>query len=138
MKEKYADTIRKKAEAGRSPKPPQKKPVFFLTRWNRRIWPLFLTPLFTLLYAPVNRYVTLPLLGSGRAYVDMNGFLIESYFSANSAARILFYLLLITVEVLLFRTTRGMPRVQRVLLLIGATILNLLLGVVFLEFTLWE
>ena len=68
----------------------------------------------------------------------MNGFLIESYFSANSAARILFYLLLITVEVLLFRTTRGMPRVQRVLLLIGATILNLLLGVVFLEFTLWE
>lgn len=138
-KQKYADTIRQKVDAAKNPTPPPpKKPLFFLNRWNTRLWPLFLSPLFTLLYAPFNRYVSLPKFGSGRPYEDMNGALIENYFSANSLARILFYLLLIATEALLIRTTAGMSRGKRVLLLIGATILNLVMGVVFLEFTLWE
>ena len=139
MKEKYADTIRKKVEAAKNPPPtPPKEPVFFLTRWNRRLWPLFVSPLFTLIYAPVNRYVSLPKLGSGRPYEDMQGNLVENYFSANSLARIFFYLLLILTELLLIRTTRGLSRGKRTGLLIAATVLNLVMGVFFLEFTLWE
>jgi len=138
MKEKYADTIRKKAEAAKHPPKTPKKPIFFMMRFNRRLWPLILSPLFTLLYYPVNRYVILPKFGSGRAYVDMNGALIENYFSANSVALILFYLLLLTTEVLLIRTSRGMKTWQRVLFFIGTAILNCIMGFVFLEFTLWE
>ncbi len=139
MKEKYADTIRKKVEAAKNPPPkPKIEPIFFLTRWNKRLWPLFLSPLFTLIYAPINRYVSLPLFGSGRPYEDMNGQLVEDYFSANSLARILFYLLLIATEILLVRTTKGLTRGKRTLLLIGTAILNLMMGILFLEFTLWE
>ena len=139
MEQKYADTIRKKVEAGKNPPPaPPKKPVFFLYRWNAVLWPLLISPLFTLIYAPINRNVTLPMLGSGRPYEDMNGQLVEEYFSANSAARILFYLLLLTTELLLVRTTRGISRGRRTALLIGATLLNLIMGILFLEFTLWE
>lgn len=144
MKEKYADTIRKKAEQanalpGKNPPPtPKKQPVFFLTRWNKRLWPLFLSPIFTLLYAPVNRYVSLPSLGSSRPYENMDGVLVEDYFSANSLARILFYLLLIVTELLLIKTTRGLSRGKRIVLLITATVLNLMMGIFFLEFTLWE
>ena len=139
MKEKYADTIRKKVEAAKNPPPPPpKEPVFFLTRWNRRLWPLFLSPLFTLIYAPINRCVSLPKLGSGRPYEDINGNLVENYFSANALARVLFYVLLILTELLLIRTTRGLSRFKRTVLLIIATILNLMMGIFFLEFTLWE
>ncbi len=143
MKQKYADTIQKKFDKKKNPPPPkQEKPVFFLTRWNRLLWPLFISPVFTLLYAPVNRYVSLPKLGSGRPYEDMNGMLVEDYFSANSLSRILFFLLLITTEFLLIKTTRGISRgkcrCRRIALLIVATVLNLVMGIVFLEFTLWE
>lgn len=139
MKEKYADTIRKKAEAAKNPPPPKApEPLFFLTSWNRRLWPLFLSPLFTLIYAPINRYVSLPKLGSGRPYEDMQGQFVEQYFSANSLARILFYVLLILTELLLIRTTRGLSRSKRTGLLITATILNFIMGIFFLEFTLWE
>ena len=139
MKEKYADTIQRKVDAAKNPPPaPKKEPLFFLTRWNRRVWPLFLAPLFTLIYAPVNRYVSLPTFGSGRPYEDMNGVLVEEYFSANSLARILFYLLLLTTEFLLVRTTKGLTRGKRILLLTGTTVLNVMMGILFLEFTLWE
>ncbi len=138
MKEKYADTIRKKCEAAKNPPPKEDKPLFFLTSWNRLLWPLFLSPLFTLLYAPINRCVSLPMFGSGRPYEDRNGVLVEDYFSANSLARILFYLLLVTTELLLVKTTKGISRGKRIALLSAATILNLLMGILFLEFTLWE
>lgn len=138
MKEKYADTIRKKAEAAKNPPPKAPEPLFFLTSWNRRLWPLFLSPLFTLIYAPINRYVSLPKLGSGRPYEDMQGQFVEQYFSANSLARILFYVMLILTELLLIRTTRGLSRSKRTGLLITATVLNFIMGIFFLEFTLWE
>ncbi|MBE6657763.1 MAG: hypothetical protein E7604_04875 [Ruminococcaceae bacterium] len=136
---KYADTIRHKVDAAKQP-PMQKtqKPVFFLYRWNAILWPLLISPLFTLLYSPINRYITLPLFGSGRPYEDMDGTLIETYFSANSVARILFYLLLLATELLLIKTTHGISRRKRIALLITATLLNLVMGAVFLEFTLWE
>ncbi len=139
MKQKYADTIQKKFDAAQNPPPKkEKKPVFFLTRWNKLLWPLFCSPLFTLLYAPVNRYVSLPMLGSGRPYEDMDGVLVESYFSANSLSRILFFLLLTVTQLLLVRTTKGVSRGRRTALLVIGTVLNLVMGVVFLEFTLWE
>lgn len=139
MKEKYADTIQKKVDAAKNPPTaPKKEPLFFLFGWNKRLWPLFLSPLFTLIYAPVNRYMSLPLLGSGRPFEDENGLLVGEYFSANSLARILFYLLILTTEILLFKTTKGLPRLQRSFLLIAATLLNLMMGILFLEFTLWE
>lgn len=137
-KVKYSDTIREKCEKKNEVPVQNPKPVFFLNRLNALLWPLFLSPLFTVLYAPVNRSVMLPKLGSGRPYVDMNGALVENYFSANSLSRILFYLLLAATEVLLFRTTRTLSKKKRIPTLIGATLLNLILGVVFLEFTLWE
>lgn len=139
MKEKYADTIRKKVEAAKNPPPPpSKEPMFFLTSWNRRLWPLFLSPLFTLIYAPINRYISLPKLGSGRPYEDMQGQFVEQYFSANSLARILFYALLILTELLLIRTTHGLSKSKRTVLLVTATLLNFIMGIFFLEFTLWE
>ena len=138
MKEKYADTIRKKAVAAKQLPQNTKKPIFFVTRFNRRLWPLIISPLFTLLYYPVNRYVMLPKFGSGRAYVDMNGALIENYFSANSVALILFYLLIVTTEILLVRTSRSMKLWQRVLFYLGTAILNCIMGFFFLEFTIWE
>ena len=140
MKEKYADTIRKKVEAAKNP-PTPKTPHRFrfkLNRFNRRLWPLLISPLFTLLYMPVNRYVSLPLFGSGRAYTDMEGVLVEQYFSANSVARILFWLLIAAVEYLLFRTSASMERAKRIWFMIGCTVLNIVMGVFFLEFTLWE
>ena len=138
MKEKYADTIRKKVEAAQNPPVTETKPALFLFRWNALLWPLLISPVFTLIYAPINRYVTLPLLGSGRPYKDMAGNLIEDYFSANSAARILFYLLLIISEFCLFKTAKPLSRGKRIALLITGTIMNLIMGIVFLEFTLWE
>lgn len=138
MKEKYADTIRKKVEAAKNPPVTETKPALFLFRWNALLWPLLISPVFTLIYAPINRYVTLPLLGSGRPYEDMAGNLIEDYFSANSAARILFYLLLIISEFCLFKTAKPLSRGKRIALLITGTIMNLIMGIVFLEFTLWE
>jgi hypothetical protein len=66
------------------------------------------------------------------------GNLIEDYFSANSAARILFYLLLILTELCLFKTTKPLSRGKRIALLIAGTIMNLIMCIVFLEFTLWE
>lgn len=137
-KKKYADTIREKCEGKTAPAKPAQKPLFFLNRPNALLWPLFLSPLFTLLYAPVNRHVILPLLGSGRPYVDMDGVLVEEYFSANSLARILFYLLIAATAILLLRTTRGLSKKIRIPLLIVSALLNILLGIVFLEFTLWE
>ena len=138
MKEKYADTIRKKVEAAKNPPPKETKPAFFLFRWNALLWPLLISPAFTLIYAPINRYVTLPMFGSGRPYEDMAGNLIEDYFSANSAARILFFLLLIITELCWFKTTKGISRGKRIALMIAGTIMNLIMGIVFLEFTLWE
>ena len=139
MKEKYADTIRKKVEAGKNPQQqPPKKPIFFLYRWNALLWPLFVSPVFTLLYAPINRYISLPKVGSGRPYESMDGVLVEDYFSANSLARILFYCLLTVTELLLIKTTKGLSRGKRTLLLVGTTVLNLMMGILFLEFTLWE
>ena len=138
MKEKYADTIRKKAEAAKNPPPKENKPVFFLYRWNALLWPLLLSPIFTLIYAPINRHIVLPQLGSGRPYEDLAGNLIEDYFSANSAAMILFYLLLIVTELFMIKTSKGLSRGKRTALLIAASIMNLIMGIVFLEFTLWE
>ena len=138
MKEKYADTIRKKVESAQNPPMTETKPALFLFRWNALLWPLLISPVFTLIYAPINRYVTLPLLGSGRPYEDMAGNLIEDYFSANSAARILFYLLLIISEFCLFKSAKSLSRGKRIALLITGTIMNLIMGIVFLEFTLWE
>ena len=138
MKQKYADTIRQKVEAAKNPTPPQKKPVFFLSRWNAILWPLLITPFFTLLYSPINQNIVLPHLGSGRIYEDLQGNLVENYFSANSFARILFYLLLVLTELLMFRTTRNLSKKARTALLIAASVMNLIMGIVFLEFTLWE
>ncbi|MBQ1282011.1 MAG: hypothetical protein IIY16_07185 [Oscillospiraceae bacterium] len=140
MKEKYADTIRKKVEAAQNPPSPKarEKFRFKLNRFNRLSWPLLISPLFTLLYMPVNRYVSLPLFGSGRAYTDMEGALVEQYFSANSVARILFWLLLAVTSYLLFHTSAAIPRTKRILFMIGCTVLNIIMGVFFLEFTLWE
>ena len=138
MKEKYADTIRKKVEAAKNPQPAKKKPLFFLNKWNSLLWPLLISPFITLIYAPINRHVMLPLLGSGRIYEDSQGNLVENYFSANSAARILFYVLLIVPQLLMFRTTRRLSKKARTALLIGAAVMNLITAAVFLEFTLWE
>ena len=139
MKEKYADTIQKKVDAAKNPPTaPKKEPLFFLFGWNKRLWPLFLSPLFTLIYAPINRYISLPKLGSGRPYEDMQGQFVEQYFSANSLARILFFALLILPELLLIRTTHGLSKSKRTVLLVTATLLNFIMGIFFLEFTLWE
>ena len=137
-KVKYSDTIRQKCENKNEIPAQDKKPLFSLNRINALLWPLFLSPLFTVLYAPVNRRITLPKLGSGRPFVDMKGVLVEDYFSANSLSRIFFYLLIAATEILLVRSTRGISTKKRIPLLIGATLLNIILGVVFLEFTLWE
>ena len=138
MKQKYADTIRLKVEAAKNPTPPKKKPPFFLSSWNALLWPLLITPFFTLIYSPINQNIVLPWLGSGRMYEDLQGNLIENYFSANSLARILFYILLLLTEILIFRTTRKLSKKARTVLLIAASLMNLIMGIVFLEFTLWE
>ncbi len=110
-----------------------------LTRINRAFMQLLLFPFFTFLYMPVNRYVILPKLGSGEPYTDMSGAIVENYFSANSLARILFYVLL-AVE-LFFSAKyaknglRGWKRWGYLLLCLLFSIIG---GVFFLEFTLWS
>ena len=61
-KVKYSDTIRQKCEKKNEIPAQDKKPLFSLNRINALLWPLFLSPLFTVLYAPVNRRITLPKL----------------------------------------------------------------------------
>ncbi len=44
-----------------------------LNRFNTLILHLFLTPVMTLIYYPLNRYVFLPLLRDGQPYISTNG-----------------------------------------------------------------
>ncbi len=138
MKQKYADTIRAKVEAGKHPAPKKEDVPFRPNAFNRLFWPILISPAFTLLYIPVNRYITLPLFGSGRPYTDLSGEYIENYFSANSVALILFYLLLAASEILIFHTSKKLPKWKRTFFFIGCTVINLLTAILFLEFTLWE
>ncbi|MBP3918850.1 MAG: hypothetical protein J6I50_06730 [Clostridia bacterium] len=134
----YADTIRKKMEKETEMKTVPKKPALHLNRFNQLFWPLILFPIFTLLYIPINRYIMLPKLGSGRPYVNLSGQLVEQYFSANTAAHILFLVLLLITEFLLFRTLRVIHGWKKALLCIAVTVLNVAAGLLFLEFTLWS
>ncbi|MGM9625963.1 MAG: hypothetical protein ACI3XM_09695 [Eubacteriales bacterium] len=117
--------------------PPSPSSFIRFNRFNRLLWPLVVTPLFTLLYYPVNRYVMLPKLGSGKPYVDMSGVLVESYFSANTMALFLFWLLLAATEFLLIRSSGAVHGWKRVLLLLFCTLMNIVTGFFFLEFTVW-
>ncbi|MBQ8578411.1 MAG: hypothetical protein IJ449_10685 [Clostridia bacterium] len=144
-KQKYADTIRRKAEAAPPTKTPTEElskneqlPLFRLNRFNRLFWPLVISPLFTLLYSPVNRYVMLPKLGSGEVYTDMDGNLVEDYFSANSMARVLFWILLALTELLLIRCLRHVRGWKKIPVIFLGTVMNLVVGMFFLEFTLWS
>ena len=138
MKQKYADTIRTKVEAGTHPTQKVNRAPFRPNPFNRLFWPILISPVFTLLYTPLNRYIVLPLLGSGRPYTDLSGKYIEDYFSANSVALILFYLLFAASEFFIFRTSKKLTRWKRLIFLIGCTVINLLTAILFLEFTLWE
>ncbi len=115
-----------------------KQTSFFLTRFNRLFLQLYLTPLVTLIYAPINRYIVLPKLGSGRPYQDMNGVWIDTYFNANDVARILFYLVLAASLVLTIRQSMQFHGWKRAGYLILCTLISLVTGVAFLEFTVWS
>ncbi len=96
-----------------------------------------LAPLFTVLYYPVNRYVMLPRLGSGRPYVNMDGILVEDYFSANTVAKLLFYLLVLVTCLLSLRASKGLSGRRRAVYLVFCFAISLLGGLLFLEFSLW-
>lgn len=134
MKQKSSDTNQPAQQKRTAPSP---SPFVRFNRFNRLFWPLIVTPLFTLLYSPVNRYIMLPRLGSGKPYVDMKGALVESYFSANTMALLLFWLLLAATELLLIRSSRTVHGWKRVLLFLFCTLMNIVTGFFFLEFTVW-
>ncbi len=134
--QKYADTIRQKAEK-QNPLPPP-KPEIRLNRFNRLFLPALTGPLASLLYSPINRYIAVPKLGTGAPYIDMNGALVESYVSANTVVRILHLLLLLFAEIWLIRNTYGMHGWKKAGAILFGTVLNLIGGVIFLEFSLWS
>ena len=138
MKERYADTIRKKVDAGRNPASKPKQPLFRMNRLNRWFWPLLLFPAFTLVYTPINHYIALPLFGSGRPHINAFNELVYPVFSANALARILFWLIFSVTELLLIRISLRLDLKKRIAYLIGCTLMCILMGIVFLEYTLWE
>ncbi len=135
-KQKYADTIRQKAE----PKLPESQPKikFRLNGFNRLFWSALIAPVATVLYYPINRYIAYPKLGSGSPYVDMNGALVETYFSANTLVRILFYLLFLLSEIVLIRNAYGTKGWKKAGILLLGTALSFIGGLIFLEFSLWS
>ena len=94
-----------------------KNGAFFLTGFNKQFLHLLLNPLFTLFYIPVNRYVMLPKLGSGREYTDMDGNLVTEYFSANTLSKILFYVLFLTTLALSVMRCKKLHKGKRILFL---------------------
>lgn len=117
----------------------QKESPIRLTRFNRAFLQLLFFPIFTFLYMPVNRYIVLPKLGSGEPYTDMTGAIVENYFSANSVARILFYVILAVALLFSIKYAkdelRGWKRWGYLLLCVVFAVIG---GLFFLEFTLWS
>lgn len=111
---------------------------FRLNTFNRLFLHLLITPVFTLLYAPVNRYVMLPKLGSGAPYVNMAGELVESYFSANTMVRILFYLLTALTLGLTAYRARSFHGWRRVVFVLLSVLGCITAGLIFLEFSVWD
>ncbi len=137
-KTKYADTIRIKADSTAEQPHTAKKPMVRLNAFNRLFCAALFAPAAAIVYYPFNRYIAVPKLGTGAPYVDMNGALIEDYFSANTLARILFYLLFAASEFLLIRNAGAVHGWKKIAVLFLGTLLNLIGGILFLEFSLWR
>ncbi len=110
----------------------------FLHKYNRMILHLFLTPLFTLLYYPLNRYVMLPLLGDGSPYLNTKGETVEHYFSATHLAWLFAFLL---TGITLYFSVRNTKRIQtvwkRILYLIICIYVTGVTFLLFINFSLW-
>lgn len=110
-----------------------------LNRINSLFWHLLITPLSGLLYFPINRYIILPRLGNGEPYVDIDGNLIEQYFSANQAALIAAVLAEAVTVYFTVRTFKKLTeRWQKTAYFIFCILFSLLTMVLFLEFSLWS
>ena len=108
-----------------------------LSRFNRMLWQLLITPAVLLLYRPLNEHIFLPKLGSGAPYIDMDGTIITGYFSANSLSywtAVLLFLLTAVLSVYNTRTLRGWKRIAVIMLCL---LVALFAGALFLNYTLW-
>ena len=108
-----------------------------LSRFNRMLWQLLITPAALLLYRPLNEHVFLPKLGSGAPYIDMDGNMVTGYFSANSLScwtAVLLLLLTAGLSVYNTRTLHGWKRIAVIMLCLLAALFG---SALFLNYTLW-
>ncbi len=115
----------------------QDKPL--LNRVNRLFAHLLITPFAILIYTPINKNLILPVFGSGAPYTDIDGNVVESYFSANHFSLLLALCLFALSLILTVRLSRSIHRLAvRILYIAGCSIMCLLTFVCFLEFSFWS